>query len=105
MFVSHRSLEDTSACLIPAMNAASDKLTANDPARWLGSVPALINQLRIMDPGKINEIGPVHPLYADRYTVRLVALGPTTTRIEFLVPSLNTLYVSTLFEPFLRSCV
>jgi hypothetical protein len=102
VFVSNRSLEDTSACLIPNVNAASYNLT-NDISKSLNSAPVVVNQVRIMEPRKIYEIGPVASIHADWYVVRLTALEPAKTRIE-LLPSMGMSHVTALFEPALARC-
>jgi hypothetical protein len=102
VFVSSRSLEDTSACLLPSMNAASYNLT-NDISKLLNTAPVVVNQVRILEPKKIYEIGPVASIHSDWYVARLVALDRTKTRIEFL-PSTGMPQLTAAFEPALARC-
>ena len=105
VFVSNKSLDDTSSCLIPVMNAASYNLT-NDISKALNTAPVVVNQVRIMEPRKIDEIGPVSGPRSDWYVVRLTALEPNRTRIEMLPSHGIGLpdYLTSVFEPALASC-
>jgi hypothetical protein len=105
VFTSNKSLDDTSSCLIPVMNAVSYNLT-NDISKALNTAPVVINQLRIMEPRKIYEIGPVSGPRSEWYVVRLTALEPTRTRIEMLPSHEIGLpnYLTSLFEPALARC-
>jgi len=102
--VSRRTLDETASCLIREMNVASLELT-NKFSQVFNTAPVVTNEIRIIDIGKIYEIGPVQPHYAEWYVVRVTAL-PTGTKIEFH-PSPRTKLVEDLrgtFEPALLKC-
>lgn len=100
--ISYRNLDDTAKCLIPEMNAASLNLT-NSISQYLNTAPVVVNQLRVMEIGKVYEIGPVLPLHANWYVVRLTAISPIMTRIEML-PSRDRSDITSTFEQALNRC-
>jgi hypothetical protein len=103
---SNKSLDDTSTCLIPVMNEASYHLT-NDISKMLNTAPVVVNELRVMEPKKIYEIGPVNNgPRSNWYVVRLTALEPNRTRIEMLPSHDIGLpgYLTTEFQPALEHC-
>jgi hypothetical protein len=105
VLTSNESLDDTSSCLMPVMNAASYNLT-NDISKVLNTAPVVVNQLRIMEPRKIYEIGPVSGPRSEWYVVRLTALEPNRPRIEMLPSHEIGLpdYLTSVFEPALARC-
>lgn len=102
VFIADKSLDETSMCLIPAMNAVSYKLT-NDISKILNTAPVVVNEVRIMEPKRVYEIGPVNHIHAEWYVVRLTALTPNKTRIEML-PSVGMPQLTEAFEPALIQC-
>jgi hypothetical protein len=87
------------------MNEVSYNLT-NDISKALNTAPVVVNQLRIMDPKKIYEIGPVSGPRSDWYLVKLTALEAKKTRIEMLPSHELGLpgYLTSVFEPALARC-
>jgi hypothetical protein len=99
--VSQRSLDETASCLIREMNVASLDLT-NKFSQVFNTAPVVTNEIRIIDIGKIYEIGPVQPSRAEWYVVRVTAL-PSGTKIEFH-PSPGRPDLRGTFEPALSKC-
>jgi hypothetical protein len=72
--VGHKSLDDTAACLVKAL----DQLAYTVPG-------GMANQIRIIDPNKIYEIGPIRHPFDELYFVRATALGASSTKMELQV--------------------
>jgi hypothetical protein len=72
----------------------------------LNTAPVVVNQLRVMEPKKMYEIGPVSGPRSDWYVVRLTALEPNRTRIEMLPSHEIGLpgYLTSVFQPALERC-
>jgi hypothetical protein len=99
--VSRRTLDETASCLIKEMNLASLELT-NKFSQVFNTAPVVTNEIRIIDIGKIYEIGPAQPSRAEWYVVRLTAL-PSRAKIEFH-PSSGRPDLRGTFEPALSKC-
>src|SRR5437762_12757242 len=69
-FVSQRSLDAATACLLAPMNAEADRIIPPiDISRVLGTAQGIVNQVRVMEPGKINEIGPLQSNWSTLWTL------------------------------------
>jgi hypothetical protein len=99
--VGQRTLDETSSCLIREMNEASLELT-NKVSQVLNTAPVVTNQVRIIEIGKVYEIGPIQPVYAEWYVVRATAF-PSGTKIEFH-PAASRSDLRATFEPALWKC-
>jgi hypothetical protein len=92
----HKSLDDTAACLVKAL----DQLVYSVPG-------GMANQIRIIEPNKVYEIGPIRHPFDELYFVRAIALGASSTRMELQV---NGAYVdqgipaTRRYEPALSQC-
>ena len=74
----------------------------NKFSQVFNTAPVVTNEIRIIDIGKIYEIGPVQPSRAEWYVVRVTAL-PSGTKIEFH-PSPGRPDLRGTFEPALSKC-
>lgn len=65
----HRNLDDTSACVVKALNTVSDGIT---------------HKIETIEPHRVFEVLPQQTLTigAEIYIVRLISTGPTLTQIE-----------------------
>jgi len=101
-FVSHRGLDPTASCMVKELNEVSKTLT-NDLAKSLNTAQTITNQIRIIDPGKSYEIGPLQAPMTDIYVVKLTAHANSETAVEVYSDQSNMGY--SVLTPRLEAAV
>lgn len=88
---SRQALDPLSSCLVRELNEVSKTLT-NDLAKSLGTAQTITNHIRVIDPKRSYEIGPLQPTMTDLYAVKLTAQNDSQTVIEIYSDASNAGY-------------
>lgn len=88
---SRQALDPLSSCLVRELNEVSKTLT-NDLAKSLGTAQTITNQIRVVDPKRSYEIGPLQPTMTELYAVKLIAETESQTKIEIYSDASNAGY-------------